>query len=350
MGDYYYKPFQALVAKLQELGLKKLYSQLQHSDFTRTVKGCMSLPFIPLSKLDEAFNYVKSYAQTVHPNISDRTEEFVTYVEKTWLTGNYSPLTWNCFASYMQKTNNISEGYNHAFNSCREFGGVKHDPNVYLLIQIFKKELVRTQDRATQFEIGQDPRPRKQSYMKETKKQMQRHELMQKLSQGKIQLKAYMEAVGRSSLLTHYERADCDTDQVEEEHDENFEDSFNTPDNHSTGKTSNGSTGKKSNGSTGKKSNGSTANKSTASTSHKSDKQSGGKSSSKSDKTSGSGTQTGTRNSTCQKSDKDKSSGKKPGPLELFSPSPGRKTPRKLYLTAESKGAGNCGHFTFLLQ
>ena len=367
MGYTYYEQFQALVAKLQELGLKKLYSQLQHSEFTKTVKGCMSLPFIPLSKLDEAFKYVKTYAQAVHPNIFDRTEEFVQYVESTWLRGNYSPLTWNFFASYLQKTNNVSEGYNHAFNSCREFGGVKHDPNVFLLIQIMKKELVRTQDRAMQFEIGQDPRPRKQSFAKQSQKQTQRHELMQKLSQGKLQLKEYMDAVGRSSLLTHFERPDYDKDPLEEESDEDFEDSTNTPDNYSTGKTSNGSTGKKSTGSTSKKSTGSTGKKSTASTGktsnvstgkksnastgHTSDKQSAGKSSRNSDnKISGSGTQPGTSNSTDQKSDKEKSSGKKPGPLDLFSPSPGRRTPRKLYLTGESKGSGNYGHITFLLH
>ena len=230
-----------------------------------------------------------------------------------------------------------------------------------------KKELVRTQDRAMQFEIGQDPRPRKQSFAKQSMKQTQRHELMQKLSQGKLQLKEYMDAVGRSSLLTHYERPDYDKDPLEEESDEDFEDSTNTPDNYSTGKTSNGSTGKKSTGSTSKKSTGSTGKKSTASTGktsnvstgkksnastgHTSDKQSAGKSSRNSDnKISGSGTQPGTSNSTDQKSDKEKSSGKKPGPLDLFSPSPGRRTPRKLYLTGESKGSGNYGHITFLLH
>ena len=219
--------FQAIVSKLQELGLKKLYSQ--DSQLARTIKCCMSLPFVPLSQIDEAFQHAKDYAKALHPNIYERTVEFLSYFENTWLLGSYSPLTWNFFASYNQRTNNVSEGYNHAFNSCREFGGITSHPNIFLLIQVVKKELLRSGERAQMYEIGQDPR-----YLNVDKhkfKQKQRHDLMIKLTNGQIQLVNYMDAVGRSALLTHYERVETQVHKsTDEDSDDDFEDIHNTPD------------------------------------------------------------------------------------------------------------------------
>lgn len=319
------------MSKLQELGLKKLYTV--NAELARTIKCCMALPFVPLSRIDEGFQIAKDYAKLLHENFYDRTVEFLQYFENTWLLGSYSPLTWNYYASYNHRTNNVSEGYNHLFNSCREFGGVTAHPNIFQLIEVVKKELLRTQERAMMFEIGQDPRPRKGSMDKVKQKQKQRHNLMLKLCNGHIQLADYMEAVGRSALLTHYERAEEQQvkNSAQEDSEEDFEDVHNTPENVEKEK----STGKKSDKkqSSNKKSAEKTSNT-------KSDKQnSTGKSNSKSS----TGKKSDTNNSSNKKSDQgsqqknSKSSGQKPPATALFPPSPGPRTPKRNYLTGEAK-------------
>ena len=326
----------------------------------------MSLPFVPLSRIDEAFQHAKDYAKALHPNIYERAVEFLTYFENTWLRGSYSPLTWNFFASYNQRTNNVSEGYNHAFNSCREFGGITSHPNIFLLIQVVKKELLRSGERAQMYEIGQDPRSRYLNVEKHKVKQKQRHDLMIKLTNGQIQLVNYMDAVGRSALLTHYERVETQVHKsADEDSDDDFEDIHNTPDHSekqpSTGKKSGtksntqDSSSKKSNNSTGTKSNTNTSKEKKSNTkdssSKKSDKQhSTGK---KSNAKSSTDKKSDTNASSSKKSDKDSnkknstSSANKPPTMNLFPPTPSSRTPKRLYLTGESKG--KCNLNTFIL-
>ena len=324
----------------------------------------MSLPFVPLSQIDEAFQHAKDYAKALHPNIYERTVEFLSYFENTWLLGSYSPLTWNFFASYNQRTNNVSEGYNHAFNSCREFGGITSHPNIFLLIQVVKKELLRSGERAQMYEIGQDP-----IYLNVDKhkfKQKQRHDLMIKLTNGQIQLVNYMDAVGRSALLTHYERVETQVHKsTDEDSDDDFEDIHNTPDHSekppSTGKKS----GTKSNtqDSSSKKSNNSTGTKSNTNTSKEKKSNTKDSSSKKSDKQHSTGKKSNTKSSTDKKSDTNASSSKKsdkesnkknsmssankPPTMNLFPPTLSSRTPKRLYLTGESKG--KCNLNTFIL-
>ena len=330
------------MSKLQELGLKKLYTL--NPELARTIKCCMALPFVPLSRIDEGFQIAKDYAKLLHANFYDRTMEFLQYFENTWLLGSYSPLTWNFYASYNQRTNNVSEGYNHLFNSCREFGGVTAHPNIFLLIDVVKKELLRTQERALMFEIGQDPRTRKGSLDKAKQKQQQRHKLMLKLSNGQIQLPDYMEAVGRSSLLTHYERAEEQVkNSAQEDSEDEFEDVQNTPENVEKEK----SAGKKSDQ---KKSSTKKSGEKTSNT--KSDKQnSTGKSKSKGS----TGKKSDTNDSSNKKSDQgsqrknSNSSGQKPPATTLFAPSPSPRTPKRHYLTGEAKGKFNFIQIMYLI-
>ena len=66
---------QAIISKLQELGLKKLYSNMANIALTCTVKGILSMSFVPISRLEEAFQIVENYAAQVHDNLKEPKEQ-----------------------------------------------------------------------------------------------------------------------------------------------------------------------------------------------------------------------------------------------------------------------------------
>ena len=320
-----------------------MFSQEQHLELSRTVRACMALPFVPISRIDEAFQIAQDHSLLVHPNIEDRTQDFMEYMKSTWLYGPYSPLSWNFYAYYMQKTNNVSEGYNHAFNSNKEFGGTTTSPNIYTLIKVIKKELLRTQERATMYEIGQDPRTHKDSGIKEKQKQEQRLALMLKLSNGKIQLPQYLEAVGRSSLLTFFEVKRYEEIDYHKDSSHNLETDFDisTPPTTSNKKSNEKTSGRKSNEKTSGHKNSSSktsdkkSNEKTSGHKNSSSKTSDKKSSDKTSQTKKSTERNSDNKSNEKKTGTQTTSGKKPTTVALFEPIPDKRTPKKRYLTAE---------------
>ena len=304
---------------------------------TCTVKGILSMSFVPISRLEEAFQIVENYAAQVHDNLKERTSEFIQYFRNTWMDGPYSPLTWNCFASYLANTNNVAEGYNHAFNSCREFGGTTVNPNIFLLISIFKKELIRTQERAEMIFAGQDPRQRLQTYNFKTRKFQYRLNQMKTLNRNEIDLDTYMQTMGQSSLLTHLERA---RSQNSDEYDTDQDFDNDTPD-HEKAATSNGKKSKEKTSKVTPENVGKKTWKGKQSKDKTSDtKSSNAKNNSrKTTPASVNSQDSSDHNSrTDGKSNQGHSSGKKPATVDLFPTSPGHRTPRRRYLTAETKG------------
>ena len=192
---------QAIISKLQELGLKPLYSKAKYEYLGRVVRGLLSLSLVPLDRVFEGYGIVTQYANQVDEEIKERVAKLVTYHYNTWLTGNFKIDTWNFFGSFLQRTNNVSEGFNHNFNDSEEFTGTTSDPNLWLLIKVMLKHLTRSKQKAQQLEVGQDPRHRRGAVNTHINKEQARHALMLKLTKGKIELPDYMNTVGKSSLL-----------------------------------------------------------------------------------------------------------------------------------------------------
>ena len=192
---------QAVIAKLQEVGLKSAYSKAKYEYLGRVVRGLLSLALVPLDRVGEGFGIVQDYANNVDPEIHDKVQQLIKYFYNTWMNGHYKIETWNFFAAHLQRTNNVSEGFNHILNNETEFGGTAAHPNIWLLIKVIKKHLIRTKQKAEQLEVGQDPRHRRGAVNSHVKKEEARHAFMLKLTKGKILLPDYMDAVGRSSML-----------------------------------------------------------------------------------------------------------------------------------------------------
>ena len=101
---------QAIVAKLQLIGLKKYYSDPDFQNIGRTIRGTFALSLVPLTRLDEAYAIIKEHAANVDKRFQDKINEFLDYFERTWLKGDFKPETWNFFATATgSMTNNPAE-------------------------------------------------------------------------------------------------------------------------------------------------------------------------------------------------------------------------------------------------
>ena len=121
----------------------------------------MALAFVPLQYVGLAFHALKMTA----PNLP-RVDEFIKYFEDTWLVGNFPPRLWNVFSmdTSSPRTNNHVEGWH---NKLKRIARKAH-PNVYELVEIFKKEQADTEVTLAQLATGaQPPRRAKKTLIKD---------------------------------------------------------------------------------------------------------------------------------------------------------------------------------------
>ena len=83
--------------------------------FRGVVRRCLALPFIATDELqmvvDQVWNIPMGF-----PSIEREKEEFLLYMQNTWMDGVYSPDTWSCFGRKTDMTNNSQESYNYVLN------------------------------------------------------------------------------------------------------------------------------------------------------------------------------------------------------------------------------------------
>ena len=118
---------QAVWRKIQLLGLQQQYmSDISTHDFCRKL---MALPFLPAEHIEHAFRNLVEH-------VSSGTElELATYIDTTWISGNWHPNDW-CIFNQAVRTNNDVEGWHLRINSraCRS------QLQFYVLIELLHKE------------------------------------------------------------------------------------------------------------------------------------------------------------------------------------------------------------------
>ena len=82
-----------------------------------------------------------------------RIQEFMAYYETTWLVGSYPLPLWNVFESGSTRTNNHVEGW---LNRLKKVVGKAH-PNVFEIVETFKKEQASTEVSIAQLATGAAP-------------------------------------------------------------------------------------------------------------------------------------------------------------------------------------------------
>ena len=114
----YFHLSQAAWRQVQSGGVVIAY--MGNKEFRNFVRSVVALPFLPLNQLEAAIDDLKaidfdketaSYAQIVKFK-----EEFLCYVEKVWIYGNFEPKMWNQWKKATNLTNNNNEGYNSRIN------------------------------------------------------------------------------------------------------------------------------------------------------------------------------------------------------------------------------------------
>ena len=100
---------QAIVAKVQLIGLKPFYSDPEFPNVGKVIRGTFALSLVPLSRLEEGYEIIKQTAAKVDKRLKPKINEFLTYFENTWMKGTFKPESWNFFATTGSMTNNPAE-------------------------------------------------------------------------------------------------------------------------------------------------------------------------------------------------------------------------------------------------
>ena len=83
--------------------------------FAELVRSCLALPFIMTDELQAVVDQLKQKTME-SDNISRARDEFMQYIQSTWIDGVYTPDMWSCFGRRSDHTNNAQEAYNSVFN------------------------------------------------------------------------------------------------------------------------------------------------------------------------------------------------------------------------------------------
>ena len=123
-----------------DLGFKGKYSKAGFEKLAGLVRSAIGLPYVPLEMIrnGDAMNVLKKIAKELKGKQRKFANDFVKYVEKVWIKGNYSLESWNFYNHRGITTNNHHEGYNYRIGQRK---GLPSRPNPYLLIGVIRDEL-----------------------------------------------------------------------------------------------------------------------------------------------------------------------------------------------------------------
>ena len=160
---------------------------------------CMSfaLPLCPPGRIEEALQLMRDEVANMSPSISAFSEEFLGYIQHTYLGGNFGNLEdgyeWNGYDRIEEGflTNNTAEGAN---NRLFKRAGRPH-PGFYRFCGLMKEEMENVKNKAEQFEQGILLPPKRTS--RTTKVAQNRINMKEMLERGQTSLRKYLRTLGR---------------------------------------------------------------------------------------------------------------------------------------------------------
>ena len=120
----------------------------QDRDVRKFIRKTAALAFVPPRFVRIGWQALKANA----PMLS-AIPQFIDYFESTWLVGNFDIRLWNVHDSSTIRTNNHVEGWHSRLN---KIVGKAH-PNIFELVDTFKKEQATTEIDVTQRAVGAAP-------------------------------------------------------------------------------------------------------------------------------------------------------------------------------------------------
>ena len=145
--------------KVQNGGMVVSYmNEKQFRDFIRSV---IALAFLPMNQIEAAVDDLRAVEFdkeiTDYDKISAFKDQYLDYIETTWLYGNFPPKLWNQWKKTRNLTNNQNEGYNSRINKIL----AAFHPNPWVLVCMLVKELIRAEMEALWIKVrlGSTPIP-----------------------------------------------------------------------------------------------------------------------------------------------------------------------------------------------
>ena len=162
IGGCYFHFVQSLWRNTQDMGLTIPYRT--NDDVKKCIRKCFSMGFLPLNIVVNAFyTYIASplVVQLVAQYPPLRT--WFTYINDTYIVGNFPPNTWNVFDRGIDvRTNNYVESYYGKWNKTV---GVKH-PSLWTTIRKMKDEQSVVRNKIARARQGEPGLPRRQKWIR----------------------------------------------------------------------------------------------------------------------------------------------------------------------------------------
>ena len=177
-------------------GMKGPYCSKGNDDLVLLIRVSIALAFVPLNKFKDAFEYVEQLSKQLKKKYRKFGKDYVDYLKKIWVNGNYPKEQWNFFMFGGASTNNVSEGGNRKFNNDSHLGP---HPNAYKLCSWIKELLAFSTEEAKAIKQSAGSSKRKENKKYKQLKE-RREKAMKKVHKTDIDLPTFMRSVGAMTL------------------------------------------------------------------------------------------------------------------------------------------------------
>ena len=159
--------------------------------FADLVRRCLGLPFILTDELQEVVDQLK-LTEMESETVNLCRDQFLEYIQNSWINGPFPPDTWSCFGRRSDMTNNACESYNSVLNRLVQ---IAH-PNVVVLMEHFVLEINYSADTVGRIAAGKRGKAQKRTIYKQTEEETER--LKHLYLQGQVvgDVLAYLKRIG----------------------------------------------------------------------------------------------------------------------------------------------------------
>jgi len=153
---------QAIMRRVNNEGLKSLYEGDSHPLIKQWIRQIMAMTLLPAFAVPLIWETLKQPPRTGQPEVDTKIVALMTYVESTWIKGDFMPSLWTHYDNNGPRTTNQAEGWHNSLNS--RFG-MPH-PSMRTFLDWLQKCQYEVQVRGIQLAAQRSPKHRNKIYVK----------------------------------------------------------------------------------------------------------------------------------------------------------------------------------------
>ena len=180
-------------------GLKTQYSKTKDDALSELIVAAIGMAYVPIEELKNAMKILKKLASKL-PTGKQKNfgKDFLKYYQDTWISGHFSPESWNYWGHKGATTNNYNEGYNSRFNNCLN---LHPNPNPYNLAKVIKEELLNAQNDENAATMGNPNIKSAASKSGKRKELLERKQNLMKEYDRSKDLEKFIKALGHNCMI-----------------------------------------------------------------------------------------------------------------------------------------------------